>query len=243
MRRIKELLARQGRGHHRRLALTVDLYKPRTHQAQRALDVGHVHRGTAVDDGLESSASRINTDLRLLDVINQALDDGGRGKSCQLPQLPTERKQLGRIDATGQRHDVARARHQMRNGIQTGTVRHRCSVDDGVSGRNRIDIDKIGQPHRHQIALRDHHALGAAGCAAGVEQPGKVVGRALGNSNGKRIGNRRQQGIARGGLDVDLPLQTGQRIRRQIVADKTPARLCVVHNPLGLARMQLGVDR
>ena len=55
VRRVCQIGAAEHCADHRRFALTVDLYEARAHEGQRALDVGHVHRRAAVDDGLEAA--------------------------------------------------------------------------------------------------------------------------------------------------------------------------------------------
>ena len=137
---------------------------------------------------------------------------------------------------------MARAGHQVGNRVQAGAMRHRRGVDHGVLRRHGVHIDEVGQAHRHEIALGEHHALRAAGGAAGVEQPGHIVGVALGHGNGRGIGHRGQQGVGRFRFDVDLSLQPGQRLRRDVARDEAPARLRIRDDPLDFPHVQLGVD-
>ena len=138
---------------------------------------------------------------------------------------------------------MACAGHQVRNGIETGAVRHGRAIDDGVVAGHRIDIHKVGQPHGHQIALRDHHAFRSPGGAAGVKQPRQGVLVALGQGLRAEVGHGCEQGIGFGALDIDLALQPGQRCRRHVAGNKTPARAGILNDPLGFERVQLGVDR
>jgi hypothetical protein len=235
--------ARQGGGHHRCLALAVDLHEARPHHPQRAPDVGQVHRRAAVDDGLEGGGGVFRAQAGRLGMVDQALDDGRRREGRQRAERLAEREELGRVDAAGGRHHVPCAGHQVRDGVEAAAVRHRRRVDDGIVGADRVDVDEIGQPHRHQVAVRQHHALRAAGGAAGVEEPGQVLRLAFGRRRRPRVGERREQRIGRGRFGVDLPLQAGQRLGRDIARHEGPAGLRVVDDPRHLRRVQLGVHR
>ena len=112
-------------------------------------------------------------------------------------------------------------------------------------GIDRVDVGKIIQDRRHDVLLRQRHALGAAGGAAGVEQPGRIIGRARGDGH-RRAGCER--GVARA-VRVDHFVQTvhARRERRhrvvEIGAGETQARAAVLQDEFEFARMQLGVDR
>ena len=176
-------------------------------------------------------------------VIDQPAHDGRRREQRQRPDAAPEREQLGRIDAAGGRHHVACACHQVRDGVDAGAVRDGCCISDGVIATHRIDIDVVAHAHGHQVAVRQHHALGAAGGAAGVEQPGGVAQVALGDGHGKRVGRRGEQGGGLRRFQVDLPLDATQRFGRHVGGDEGPARAAVGGDPFDLARVQLGVDR
>lgn len=51
---------------------------------------------------------------------------------------------------------------------------HRRGIDHGVISGHRIHVQRIAQGHGDQIAMGQHHTLGAPGGAGGVEQPGQV---------------------------------------------------------------------
>ena len=139
---------------------------------------------------------------------------------------------------------MPRAGHQVRDRVQAAAVRHRRGVDDGVVDVDRVDVDEIGQPHRHQVALRQHHALGPTGGAAGVEQPGQIVRSALGRRRGAPVGQRREQCIGLDRLDIDLALQPGERHpapRRCVTKAQRACASPMIHSSLG--RVQLGIHR
>ncbi len=138
---------------------------------------------------------------------------------------------------------MARAGHEVGNGVEAGAVRHGRGVGNGVLRRDGVHVVEIGQPHGHEVAVRDHHALGPAGGAAGVEQPGGVGGRALGHGGQARAVF--QPGGAGHGIGVDHAVQPRQRggVGQHVGGDEGPARLGVVHDPLHLFGVQLGVHR
>jgi hypothetical protein len=156
-------------------------------------------------------------------------------------RAPRANSSAGSNPARG-RHDVARAGHQVRNGVHAGAVRHRRGVDDGVLRRHGVDVDEVARAHRHQVAVRQHHALGAAGGATGVEQPRQVAQTPFGHGYGQRIGCWRQQRVGVGRIQRDLALQPGQRRGRHVGRHKGPARAAVGNDPFHLTRVQLGID-
>ena len=176
-------------------------------------------------------------------MIDQPADDGGRREQRQRPHLAPECEQLGGIDAARGGHHVPRTRHQVRDGVDAGAMRDRRGVGDGVALRHRVHVDEVSQAHGHQVAVRQHHALGPAGGAAGVEQPGHVAEQPLGHRHGQRIGRGGEQGVGIGRIERDLALQPGQGLGRHIGRHEAPARAAVGHDPFHLARVQLGVHR
>jgi len=178
-------------------------------------------------------------------MVHQPLDDGRRREGGQRAERTAEREQLRRVDAAAGRHDMARAGHQVRDGVEAAAMRHRCAIDDGVAGAHRVDVDEIGQAHGQQVALRDHHALGPAGGAAGVEQPGQVVGAGVVRRGRCALagGQRPQQRVGLGAFGVDLALQAGDRPGRDIARHEAPARATVADDPGDLRRVQLGIHR
>ena len=129
--------------------------------------------------------------------------------------------------------------------VDAGAMRHRRGVDDGVVGMDLVDVDEIARGHRIQVAMRLHHALGPAGGARGVEQPGQVVGCTVRGRHG-RCGQRRLVGrfarrvdLAQRGQAAEQRLQIGGKI----LGHEQDRRTGIAEDELDLARVQLGVDR
>ena len=167
----------------------------------------------------------------------------GAAKVDSGPSGMAQAEQLGRVHAAGGRHHVVRACHQVRDGIDACAMRHRRRVDDTVFGRYGIDIDEIGQAHGHQVAVAEHHALGPAGRAAGVEQPGEFAAIAVFYRHRPVVIGCSQQRIGFVRLHVDLPLQAGQVIGRNVGGHEGPARAGVADDPFHFPGMQLRIDR
>ena len=51
-------------------------------------------------------------------------------------------------------------------------------MQDAVAGIDPVDIDEVARGHRQQVAVTEHRALGAAGGAARVEEPRRILRRA-----------------------------------------------------------------
>ena len=137
---------------------------------------------------------------------------------------------------------MARAGHQVRNGVDAGAVRDGRSVGDDVGMQDRVHVHEVAHAHGEQVAVREHHALGAAGGTAGVEQPGHVAQVTFDHGYGQRVGSRGQQGVGLGRIQVNLSFQTRQRGGGHIGGDEGPARPAVGGNPFHFAGVQLGVD-
>jgi hypothetical protein len=70
-------------------------------------------------------------------------------------------------------------------------------------------VDEVGHPHRHQVAMGEHHSLRPAGGAARVEEPGDVVGLGVERRRVAGRGRRCEQVRGLGGLGVDLAFEPG----------------------------------
>ena len=120
---------------------------------------------------------------------------------------------------------------------------HRRGVQDRVAGRNRIDLAEISVARRCEHAMGEHRALGTAGGARGVEQPGEIVA-------GPRH-DRDRLGIEQGGIfraaDRDQPLETCGCVRRDLGLKarrgEADPRARMLEDEAELAAMQLGVRR
>lgn len=58
--------------------------------------------------------------------------------------------------------------------VEPGAMGHRRGIHHRIAAIHRIDIQRVAQRHGHQVAVGQHHALGATGGAGGIEQPGQV---------------------------------------------------------------------
>ncbi len=133
----------------------------------------------------------------------------------------------------------------MRQAVKTGAVRQRRRMQHGVAGRDRIDIGEISQAHRDQVAVGERGALGPAGGAAGIEEPGGVLRPAL-DQRGRLSGERAAPlGLAGDDEARELRQRAGQRRQRlgEIGADKAQPRAAMAEDVAELLAMQLGVDR
>ena len=87
-------------------------------------------------------------------------------------------EQLVRLEPAALRNDLLRRGGDVRQDVHAGAVRHRRGVDDAVPRRDGIDIDEVAGRHGQQIAVAEHRPFRPAGGAAGIKQPGRVLGRA-----------------------------------------------------------------
>ncbi len=156
-----------------------------------------------------------------------------------------EREDLGRLEPAALRDDLQRARSDVRRAVDAGPVRHRRGVDDRFPEPDGIDVGKVAERHREQVAVREHHALRPAGRAARVEEPGEIVGRGVGDGELGVAG----EGAVLVAPDRDRAFQPrharGERAdrRRVLGIDEAHAGARVVEDVLGFLRMELGVDR
>ena len=88
-------------------------------------------------------------------MVDQPLDDGGRGKCGQRPQRPTELEEFGRINTTRGWHHMPGAGDHMRNGVKARSMRHGRAVDD---------LARAATERRFEAGDRfvDHQYLGEA---------------------------------------------------------------------------------
>jgi hypothetical protein len=159
-----------------------------------------------------------------------------RGRREERHALPgrEQRAHLGRLEMAARRNDADRSLGDMRQAIAAGAVRQRRGVQHGIGRHDRIDIGEVAQRAHQQVAVREAGALGPARRAAGVEDPGEVVG-AAGNEvdavacrkppPGRVVGNDhlleawaalRQRRHRRGELGADED-GTGRRMRQHVL--------------------------
>ena len=161
----------QGGDRHRRLPLPVDLGEARTEDGEGILQVRQVHRCAAIDDRLEVGEIAGGNG----GVTGQPLHHGRSSEERHPRPAPQQDGDLLAVDAAGLRHDAHRAPGHVRQAIETRTVRQRRGVEDAVLRHHRIDVGEVAERHHQQVAVRERGALGSAGGAARVEQPGRVL--------------------------------------------------------------------
>ena len=127
----------------------------------------------------------------------------------------------------------------LRDGVETGTVRKRRRVQIGVALVEEVDVGEVRVAHRHQIPVAQRRPFGAAGGAAGEEDPGRIVGRR--GQRRKRVGREERLVIAAPGGDhgQSRPARDGVGKPRR---DEDPPRLRLLDDPLHLLGMKTGVD-
>ncbi len=140
---------------------------------------------------------------------------------------------------------MPRRARQEREVVDARAMRHRRRVDDGIVAAHVVDVDEVAGRHRLQVTLRLHHALGPAGGARGVEQPGQVVRRARLEWHGRGVQRGRVTGLARRQylaqwrqLVAQCPQGAGQVARHEQRRGRG-----VTQDEGHLAWMQLGIDR
>jgi hypothetical protein len=146
--------ARQAGDGHRRFALAVDLHHHIAEARQCRLAVGDVHRSAAIDDGLEAGQGIV------VAVLDQALDHGRRGEHRHAAMRAQQLEDFGRLEAARFRGDVESAVGDVRQHVEARAVGHRRRMDDGVAGCDGIDVGKVVEHRRHQVAVVSVTPLG-----------------------------------------------------------------------------------
>jgi hypothetical protein len=123
--------------------------------------------------------------------------------------------------------------------VKPCAVRKGRCINRRIIFHNIIDIDKIGVGHSVQIGIAQHHALGLAGGARGVEQPGQIIGM-TGNGGGQCFAVRLECGLC---FDV-MQRAFGRDQSRQVARarDKHHPAQGILNNISRLAGMKLGID-
>ena len=155
---------------HRAFALAVNLHKPRPKQIERFDQVADIHRAAAIKAGRQ--------------VPGGVGDPLGRADHARQHGRRSEHRHLG-IALQRLEHDVCRKRRldylvaageNVRQRIEASAVRQRRDMEHGLAGKDLLDVRSVLQAHCHQVAVRQHRALGNACGPAGIENPGQVVG-------------------------------------------------------------------
>ena len=185
---VGDVLLRQGRDGHRRLALAVDLRQPRAETVERGERVLDIHRRAAPDQSTDVVGVRLGR------AFDQPLDHGRRGEHRHALVRAKQREDLLRLEAAGFRHHLHAEPRHMRHDVEAGAVAHRRRMQDGVARRHRIDLGHVGEARGGEHAMRQHRALRPAGGAGGVEQPGEIVAGARHGIDG--VGSKQRLVVA-----------------------------------------------
>jgi len=144
--------AAQPRDCHRRFTLAVELHEDRTERRYRFLQAVDVHRAPAVDH--RSQIVRAGSS-----GLNQARNHGGRQEGTATGMVVAEIEELLRLERTGFGYHLPSTAQHVRGNVEARSVRHRRAVDQAAFLVRRIEIRKVGNGHRHQVAVRQHRAL------------------------------------------------------------------------------------
>ena len=177
-------------------------------------------------------------------VPGQALDHRGGAEQGHALVSVEQLEHLRRIEAAARRHDLAGALGGVRQDVEPRAVRHRRGVEDGVRGRDLVDVGEVAQRHGQQILVGEHRALGPARGAAGIEQPGDRVRPDLDERH--RVARQQLAVVGRADLDHPQALEAGlERADRvdQVRGGEGEPGAGVAQDVGELARVQPGVDR
>ena len=196
----------------------------------RAVQIGQIHRPATVDDGLEPGLIR----ARLTRMLGQALDRGRRAEQGDAAMHPAQLEDLGRIEPAARRDHLTRGLGRVRQDIAARAVRHRRGVHDRVARLDAVDVGEIAERHRQEVAVGQHRPLGPPGGAAGVEQPGDVVGGGVGRGHRRSLAQLAEFGASDGHATGHRGLEIGRHeaeFRARILKDV--AELARVHLAVG----------
>ena len=153
----------QARDGHRRLALAVELHEDRAERRHRLLQAVHVHRAAAVDDRpqIGGHGRPVCTSRCTIVGARNALQPGW----CSQRSRNSSGSNAADSESPAARRATRTAGCRGRSRATSAPRAPGCSLV------GRVEIREMGHGHRHQVAVREHRAFRAPGCAAGVEQP------------------------------------------------------------------------
>ena len=108
-------------------------------------------------------------------AIQQPHHHGGGCEHAEPGVAFDQAQHLRRLEAAALGDHVVGALGDEGERVEARAVGERCRVEHAIGGRDPVEVGEIAQCHHQQIAMRDGGALGSAGGAAGVEEPGGVV--------------------------------------------------------------------
>ena len=200
---VGNVLFRQSGDRHRAFALAVDLRKPRAEPLDRIDRIGDVHRRAAPHDRPDI----LGIALRM--AFDEPLDHGRSGEHRSPRPGVEQADDLVGFEGMRFRHHVDANPRHVSHHIEPRAVTHRGGVQQGVAGRDRIDLAGIGVARRRQHAMGEHGALRPSGGPGRVEQPSQIV--AVARPGADRIGG--EHGFVVAAADDDQPLQRPRRVR------------------------------
>jgi hypothetical protein len=177
-----------------------------------------------------------------LAVFGEAAHHGGCGEHREARPIAHHREDLVRLEAARLRDHVARAGRHVRQHPQPRAMAHGGGVQDRVARHDAVEIGEIVERHDGEVAVGQHGALGPAGGAGRVEQPGEVRGRDACHRDGLAE-QLAMVGAAR--LDHVLQARRARRLEGGQVAGgrEADAGAGMVEDVAQFGRVQLGVHR
>jgi hypothetical protein len=152
---------------------------------------------------------------------------------------------FGGIEALAGRNDLMRRLGDVRQRVEPAAMRQWRAMQHAIGFSEIVDVGIIAKHHRGERPMCQRGALGLSGGAAGVEQPGGVLG--LDRLQIERIA--REQQLVLGLFDANYPIERrdfiDQRRKRlgEIRCRKADPRTGIFQNIGELPRVQLRVDR
>ncbi len=227
------VVATQTRDGHRGLALPVDLGEDRAERGHRLFEALDVHGAAAVDDGAQVRR-------RAAAGVHEALHHGRRQEGRRAGMGRAQVEELLGVEGAGGRHHLPGAAQHVGRDVEPRTVRHRRGVHQRAAVVRVVDVGQVRDGHRGQVAVREHRALGAAGGAAGVEQPGQRGGVDVG---GRQGGGVEPVPVRRGVEDLEVNVGVRRQFRADLGGGEHRCRGAVPEDLGHLARVQLEVER
>ena len=159
--------------------------------------------------------------------------------------LLDQAQHLRRLEAAALGNHVAGALGDEGQRVEARAVGERRCMQHAIVGRDLVEIGEVAQRHHQQVAVGDGGTLGPARGAAGVEEPGGVVGAGCGGAfrvvpqHGTPVVRARHQQRSKA---RHLAAHALDPVCVALVGDAEPGSR-VAQDVGDLARMQLGVDR
>jgi hypothetical protein len=166
----------------------------------------------------------------------------GAANIVRFGQRRINAEDLVRLEAARFGHHVARAGRDVRQHPQPRAMAHGRGVQDRVARHDAVEVGEIVQRHDGEVAVRQHGALGLAGGARGVEQPGEVRRRDVRHRHGLA---EQLAMVGPAGLDDVFQARRAGRLDGGQVAGgrEADAGAGMIEDVAQFRRVQLGVHR